>query len=211
MGPLDGVPGPGVATGSTTVASASTPSGQARNAAVVAWPVCDSCPMELSFQPLSVASLHAELSCHWAELSGLLGASVEEWPPLGGEWDQDAMRFFLELARDPGWEPAWGPMYVTSVGRLVASAGFFGPPDADGEVEIGYSVCGSERRKGIATVVVARLCEFAEGASCRSVRARTRLSNVGSVRTLERNGFVHRDRGGEANDSQVVFWRALAP
>jgi hypothetical protein len=71
--------------------------------------------------------------------------------------------------------------------RLVGSAGFFGPPDEEGEVEIGYSVCLVDRRRGIATAAVAALCELASARGCASIRARTTADNLGSIAVLERN------------------------
>jgi [ribosomal protein S5]-alanine N-acetyltransferase len=96
--------------------------------------------------------------------------------------------------------------------RLVGSAGFFGPPDDAGEVEIGYSVCRSERRKGIGTAVVAELCGIASERGCASVRAETTEENVASIAVLQRNQFVEVSRS-ERDDGvlELLFRRALQP
>src|SRR5437899_2168307 len=64
-----------------------------------------------------------------------------EWPP---NVLRDAREFFLGLYREhPDWI-GWLHWYGVLVGSggpvLCASAGFMGPPDADGTIEIGYSV-----------------------------------------------------------------------
>jgi len=99
----------------------------------------------------------AELSGRPA-LSRLLRADVpDSWPP--GEYDRDALEFFrARLAADPG-AAGWYGWYAIAVGgdgterSLVAAAGFLGPPDTDGMVEIGYSALPEERGKGHAACI----------------------------------------------------------
>ena len=94
--------------------------------------------------------------------------------------------------------------------RLVGTTGFFGPPDEAGEVEIGYSVCRSERRRGIATSAVAELCALAIAGGCASIRARTTADNVGSISVLEHNGFSESARvTGDDGVINVEFRRLL--
>lgn len=107
--------------------------------------------MDLTLQWISAAALEAELENDRDRLGRAIDATVGEWPPEDGEWDLDAVRFFHELLNDASFEAGWTPAYVSLDGCLVASGGFFGRPDSEGEVEIGFSVCRSERRKGVAT------------------------------------------------------------
>lgn len=158
--------------------------------------------MKIALVEISSAMLDADVAGCCVELGDLLDAVVQEWPPLGGEWDYDAMRFFRGQIDEPTFAARWGPRYVTFDGRLVASAGFFGPPDEDGHVEIGYSVCLGERCKGIATAAVAQLCEIARASGVTAVQARTTTMNVASIRALERNRFVVVDSSG--NDAVEV-------
>ena len=135
---------------------------------------------------------------------------VNEWPPDGGEWDRDSMRFFRQIVDRRSFTPEWGPTYVVCTGRLVASAGFFGPPDDAGEVEVGFSVCRSERRQGVATAAVALLCDVAARSGCASIRARTTMQNAGSVATLQRNGFVEVERSDvDGGEPGMLFRRLL--
>jgi ribosomal-protein-alanine N-acetyltransferase len=81
---------------------------------------------------------------------------------------------------------------VTHGGILVGNGGFFGPPDEDGSVEIGYSVCEECRRQRIGTEIVKALVTFAWNNSAvkvTRVQARTNPANLPSIRVLLSNGF----------------------
>ncbi len=145
--------------------------------------------MQIVLVDVTEPILDADLAGDRHRLETLLDARVAEWPPVGGEWDTDAMGMFRRLLGEQGFHPLWGPKYVVVDGRLVGSAGFFGPPDDQSEVEIGYSVCASERRRGIATATVAELRTIATQSGAQSLRARTTTTNTASLLTLQRNGF----------------------
>jgi len=160
---------------------------------------------------VTVAALDAELGGSRQQLAEVLGVRIAEWPPEGGEWDRDAVEFFRRQVDDGGFDRSWGPSYIVGDGSLVGSAGFFGPPDAAGEVEIGYSVCRTERRRGIATAAVGQLCGRAASGGCASVRARTTADNVASIAVLEGNRFVEAARdSGEDGSITLLFRRRLA-
>jgi RimJ/RimL family protein N-acetyltransferase len=163
--------------------------------------------MEIALAPVSVASLDAELAGDLPRLAAILDACVGEWPPIDGGWDLDAIRQFRAAAVSPTADPRLGPFYVIADGELVASAGFFGPPDESFEVEIGYSVCAGHRRRGVATSIITDLCRRAPSFGARAILARVRPDNVGSLKALERNGFTadEQDRG----DGFIVLRRPL--
>jgi RimJ/RimL family protein N-acetyltransferase len=96
-----------------------------------------------------------------ATMASLLAvAEIQEWPPIGGEHDADAARFFRSaLAQDPTAAP-WLAHYVCEDNQLVGSAGFFGPPQ-DGTTEVGISICERSRNRGIATATVRVLIDKA--------------------------------------------------
>jgi ribosomal-protein-alanine N-acetyltransferase len=166
--------------------------------------------VEVTLIGVTVAALDAELDDSRERLAEVLGVRVTEWPPEGGEWDRDAVEFFRRQVDDGSFDLEWGPSYVVSDGVLVASAGFFGPPDADDEVEIGYSVCRTQRGRGIATAAVGQLCGRAASGGCASVRARTTADNVASIAVLERNRFVEVARdAGEDGSTALLFRRRL--
>lgn len=75
-------------------------------------------------------------------------------------------------------------------GRLIGTAGFFGPPDEAGEVTIGYGMVEPEWGQGYGTQAVAGLLEVARAHGVTAVNADTDLDNVASQRVLEKNGFT---------------------
>lgn len=84
-------------------------------------------------------------------------------------------------------------------GRVIGTAGFFGPPDASGKVTIGYGMVEPEWGKGYATAAVARLvaiCRAHGGVTV--INADTDVDNIASQRVLEKNGF-RRVRSTEAS------------
>jgi len=149
--------------------------------------------MQIRLRPATALALDAELADSRELLADALGVEIAEWPPEGGEWDRAAVEFFRRRS-DDGSVQVWGPSYVIADNRLVGSAGFFGPPDEEGEVEIGYSVCRVERRRGVATAAVAELCDLALARGCMSIRARTTADNLGALAVLERNQFTESAR-----------------
>jgi RimJ/RimL family protein N-acetyltransferase len=157
--------------------------------------------MQIWLQPVTVLALDAELAGSREQLADALGAEVGEWPPEGGQWDRAAVEFFRQRV-DDGSAQVWGPAYVILNNRLVGNAGFLGPPDEEGEVEIGYSVCRVERRRGVATAAVAELCDLALARGWTSIRARTTADNLGSIAVLERNWFTESARA--THDDGVI-------
>lgn len=139
-----------------------------------------------------------------ADLAGIADLCValdvarpSEWPPEGSEYDEGAVRFFLRMiSRGVEQAAGWFTWYAilrggdANAARLVGNGGFFGPPDDQGSVEIGYSVCKGSRGAGIATEIVAALLAYAWCKNTvKRVVARTRPDNTPSIGALRRNGF----------------------
>jgi RimJ/RimL family protein N-acetyltransferase len=106
----------------------------------------------------------------------------------------------------PGTEPfgAWAIVELAS-STVVGDIGFHGPPDANGVVEIGYSIVPSRRRRGYAVEAASALIAWAmtqEGV--RGIVAGSAPDNAASIATLVRLGF---QRAGEANGE--ARWRSL--
>jgi RimJ/RimL family protein N-acetyltransferase len=74
-------------------------------------------------------------------------------------------------------------------GRIIGTAGFFGPPDDAGEVTIGYGMVQPEWGRGYGTRAVAQLIEICRAHGVSAINADTDLDNIGSQRVLEKNGF----------------------
>ena len=168
--------------------------------------------------------LAAELEAP-SSLAALLGAVVPaSWPP--GEYDRAAMEFFrarLEiegpgavgwygwyvlLRGAPGAADADGTLHAAAP-TLVAGAGYFGPPDAAGEVELGYSVVPEYAGRGIATEAVRALTDRALAfPGVRLVRAHVDVANGASRAVLARSEF--REVGRHPESGQLRYERRRA-
>lgn len=74
-------------------------------------------------------------------------------------------------------------------GLAVGGLGFFGPPDEEGAVELGYGLVPDARGRGYATAALRAAVTLAFAHGARLVRADTEPANAASVRVLERAGF----------------------
>jgi RimJ/RimL family protein N-acetyltransferase len=83
-------------------------------------------------------------------------------------------------------------------GLAVGDAGFHGPPDEDGEVEIGYALVPAARGAGLASEAICLLVDWASHQrGVRAVTARVDPGNDASRRVLARLGFsADGERGG---------------
>jgi RimJ/RimL family protein N-acetyltransferase len=161
-----------------------------------------------------LAALDAELAGP-AALAARLDAEVPaDWPP--GEWDRGAIGVFRDiLATSGGSAGDWGVFHVVEEPpaerrRLVAAIGWFGPPDARGTAEIGFSVSAEARRRGVASGAVGELVArgFADPRLVRVI-ARTTAENRAAIGVLRRLGFV---AAGEADEpGSLLFERRRDP
>jgi RimJ/RimL family protein N-acetyltransferase len=142
-----------------------------------------------------------------AALSRLVGARVgEEWPPP--LFDADALEWALEQVRLDRRFEDWGMRYMVlreSDGggpEAVGVAGFKGPPDADNEVEIGYSVLPSYHRRGLASEAVAGLVGHAfDHHGVARIVAHTLPHLDASIGVLRKTGFT---LDAELDDEGIV-------
>jgi [ribosomal protein S5]-alanine N-acetyltransferase len=147
--------------------------------------------------PSTAAHIRIELESPWL-LAEKLNANVSKnWP--SGEYDQDAMEFFLSCFEKGGEDvQGWYGWYAIKTDSadgerfLVGAAGYFGPPDNDGIVEVGYSVLPEWQRRGYATEMVHLLVSHAfTFATTRKIIAHTAAENEASIKVLISNGFSH--------------------
>lgn len=180
-------------------------------------PVTELRTRQLRLVPASVEHLRAELAGD-DSFSQLLRAQVPpSWPP--GEYDVDAQRYFLDCLESAGDDGVgWYGWYAVRPAddltpcTLVAGGGYFGPPAADGIVEIGYSVCPESRRRGYATEIATVLAAHASRLpGVTLVIAHTTLDNPGSVAVLERSGFVAVGAGTETDTIRFEYALADTP
>lgn len=150
------------------------------------------------------------------QLATLLNAEVSsEWPT--GEYDRDAMEFFRARLEEGGEEvEGWYGWYALRVAdaegprALVGAGGYFGPPDSEGTVEIGYSVLPQWQRRGYASEIVQMLVEHAfELPEVKRIIAHTTEANPASIAVLLRCGFHRAGTGPETG--KLRFERSQIP
>lgn len=92
-------------------------------------------------------------------------------------------------------------------GSVIGSAGFKGPPDATGTVEVAYGIVPSFQGCGYATEAAAAVVAFAfASGQVRLVRAHTRPEANASTRVLLKSGFRHVGTVVDPDDGPVWRW-----
>ncbi|MGY5124328.1 GNAT family N-acetyltransferase [Streptomyces nigrescens] len=92
-------------------------------------------------------------------------------------------------------------------GAVVGYAGFHGPPDEAGMVELGYSVIPVYRRQGYASVMLTALVRRAvTEARVRTVRVTISPDNTASLATISGFGFVEvGEQWDEEDGLELIF------
>lgn len=151
------------------------------------------------------------------QLGQLLGAIVSsQWP--SGEYDRDAMEFFLARLEEGGEGAAgWYGWYALSPdspdepSTLLGAGGYFGPPDITGSVEIGYSILPQWQRRGYASELVRMLVAHAfTFPQIKLVRAHTTQDNDASIKVLSRCGYQLIGPGEDAGALKFECKRGFA-
>jgi RimJ/RimL family protein N-acetyltransferase len=140
-------------------------------------------------------------------------AQTELGFPLGDEFLTDRAKWLWQyrldqLIRDPSTF-GWLVKLVVSDGIVVGYAGFHGPPDEAGMVEIGYTVDPPYRRQGFAKAIVTALLERAAAEpAVRTVRATISPTNQASLATIAGFGFVENGEQWDDEDGlELTFDR----
>jgi RimJ/RimL family protein N-acetyltransferase len=143
-----------------------------------------------------------------ARASQALGHDLPE------EFVADTWLWSLRLGQLIG-EPDQAPWLIRAIlvrpaDIVVGHAGFHGPPDADGMVEVGYEVVRAHRRRGYARATLAALLDYARANGARTARASIRPDNAASLALTASAGFA---RTGEHIDEidgrELEFERRL--
>jgi len=107
---------------------------------------------------------------------------------------------------DPAGWGLWLFRYNTER-MIVGAASFTGPPNAAGEVEIGYQIVPAHRRRGLTVEGCAALIAWAFcDSATTAVIADCGQDNTASIRTLQKLGF-NQERAARAR----LFWRLARP
>ena len=122
--------------------------------------------------------------------------------------DDVSPEWLAALERATGADPwRYGFALVHSEsGLVIGNAGFTGPPDADGVVEIAYGVVPDYQGRGYATEAANALVAWAvTNGRIRTIRAHTLPERNASTRVLEKCGF--RLVGELTHPSDGLVWR----
>jgi RimJ/RimL family protein N-acetyltransferase len=96
---------------------------------------------------------------------------------------------------------------LPATGAVVGTAGFKGPPDGDGIVEIAYGIDAEYRGKGYASEAAKALTVYAFGSGLvRTVRAHTKPDSDASKRVLTKCGFRYVGEVMDPEDGLVWRW-----
>jgi ribosomal-protein-alanine N-acetyltransferase len=140
-----------------------------------------------------------------AALAAALGCDVAE----GWEVFTRSLRRVRDAVAAGRASTRWGTrLFVLGEPRtLVGWGGFKGDP-LDGAVELGYAIAPAWEGRGIATAAVRELVREAFGApEVRTILAHTLVGPNGSVRVLQKTGFVRDGEYTEEDAGPVWRWR----
>jgi RimJ/RimL family protein N-acetyltransferase len=145
-----------------------------------------------------------------ADAEELLGARLpDDWPD-----DDDAhhlRRWLNDLAREGVVAPWRARAVVRSEDeRMIGHAGFHGPQDENGVLEIGYKVFAPFRGDGYATEAARRLLDFAKELGATTLRASVSPGNAPSLAIVATLGLVKvGERIDDVDGLEFVFERPL--
>ncbi len=146
-----------------------------------------------------------------ARAGTILGVELPEW--FGsGESAHVWQRRVTQIAEDPTSAYWVARLAVDDVdGTPIGHAGFHGPPDEVGMVEMGYSVRPDLRRQGYAKAIVRALLAWAtDEPEAHTLRASISPDNVASLATIAGLGFAEvGDQWDEEDGLELLFERPL--
>jgi RimJ/RimL family protein N-acetyltransferase len=126
---------------------------------------------------------------------------ARDFPQKG---DVAATQYALSHAADDDepWSVQW---LIVADGFVVGTIGFKGGP-VNNELEVGYGVAPSFRRRGVASEALRQLLRKVHGRGL-SVRAETASWNIGSQRVVTALGFSAVGRRVSDADGELIIWR----
>lgn len=123
-------------------------------------------------------------------------------------------RWIAALREGSGPDPWRHGFFVVEAGQgghVIGSAGFKGPPDSSGMVEIAYGIVPSRQGRGYATEAAGALVRFARADQrVRLLRAHTLPEANASTHVLRKCGFVHVGAVVDPEDGLVWRWERNA-
>ena len=168
--------------------------------------------------PQHVRIVHLAAPVFRALASGDLAAANMVSPvPLsvyfaGPEWRSVWRRRSQQVTEDPG-SAAWVTGVIWDERRQVAvgRAGYHGPPDPSGMVEIGYAVDPAYRRRGYARAALEALLQrAAREPRVRTVRVTISPDNVASYQLAAQYGFTETGAQWDDEDGLEIIYEVDA-
>ncbi|WP_375424951.1 GNAT family N-acetyltransferase [uncultured Friedmanniella sp.] len=118
-------------------------------------------------------------------------------------------RYRSAQVRDDPATAAWitGAVWDPATAQVVGKAGYHGPPDEAGMVEVGYAVVPELRRRGYARAALELLLRRAAAEpAVRVVRASVRPDNLASLALIGAYGFVAvGEQDDEEDGLEIIF------
>ena len=161
---------------------------------------------------LALIAITAETLGSEKAADGRLGELIRcavpaNWPPV--DWEPHVMDMVLaQFDRDPtqvGWHRYVGLVRPDGSRLLTGCIGAFPRESVMGQCEIGYSILPPHEGRGLATEAAQALLEYLRGdGRLRTVVARTFPRLAGSIRVMEKCGFVP---DGEWEEPGTVRYR----
>jgi RimJ/RimL family protein N-acetyltransferase len=166
---------------------------------------------------LSPGMMRSLLAADWAAVEPLLGARVpDDWRSADWRWLRDRPS---QSEADPAMIPWFPRAMLLREGAerpetiVVGHAGFHGPPDEEGRVEMGYTVIAEHRRRGYAEEAIRALMGWAlseQGVT--RFRASVGPWNAPSLNLVRKLGFVRVGvQWDEEDGEELVFHRDGLP
>lgn len=167
---------------------------------------------EIHFVELDGAAMSTLMEGDLAEAGRLAGVALTEYfLTARARWLWRYRRD--QIAADPR-NARWmaRQVLVRDDGAVVGHAGFHGPPDKSGMVEIGYTVDPAFRRRGYARAALVELLRRAAAEpGVRVVRAAISPDNAASLATIAGFGFVEVGAQWDDEDGlELVFEKPLS-
>jgi RimJ/RimL family protein N-acetyltransferase len=159
---------------------------------------------------MTPAFIRAVLDGRRAEAGGLLDMIVpDDWPDEDVRYLDLWLKDMIDAPQFAKWRarvlvPAEGEA------RMIGHAGFHGPPDDTGMVEMGYTIFPQFRGRGLATEAAQRLIDFAKESGATRIRVSVSPDNAPSLAMTKRLDLVQiGEQMDEIDGLELVFERPL--
>jgi RimJ/RimL family protein N-acetyltransferase len=170
-------------------------------------------PPRVRIVHLSGPTLDALAAGDLAAASASAPVALSEYT-AGPDW-RGVWRYRSRQVADDPTSAAWvtGLVRDEDLGIVVGRAGYHGPPDAAGMVEIGYAIDPAYRRRGYARAALEQLLgRAAAEPSVRTVRVTISPDNAPSLALTAQYGFVEVGEQWDDEDGlEIVYERDARP